>query len=51
MRSIPEIWGCVYDVLPRSAKGTRNGTRNPIPVQLKKGTKKLVSSNFAKILE
>jgi hypothetical protein len=23
-----EIWGHTYDVLPRSAKGTRNGTRN-----------------------
>ncbi len=22
-RSVPEIWGCTYDVLPRSAKSTR----------------------------
>ncbi len=51
MRSVPEIWGCMYDVLPCSAKGTRIGTRNWIPVQLRKGTKKLVNSNFAKILE
>ncbi len=29
--SVPEIWGRMYDVLPRSAKGTRNRTRNQIP--------------------
>ena len=51
MCSVPEIWGRVYDVLPRSAKGTRNKTRNQIPVQPRKGATKLVSSNFAKILE
>ncbi len=50
-RSVPEIWGRMYNVLPRSAKGTRNGTRSQIPVQPRKGTKKLVSSNFAKILK
>jgi hypothetical protein len=49
--SVPEMWGCMYNVLPRSSKGTRNGTRNQIPVQPRKGAKKLVSSNFAKILE
>jgi hypothetical protein len=49
--SVPEIWGRMYDVLPRSAKGTRNGTRNWIPMQPRKGAKKLVSSNFTKILE
>ncbi len=49
--SVPEIWGCMYDVLPRSAKGTRNGARNRILVQPRKGTKKLVSSNFTKILQ
>jgi hypothetical protein len=48
---VPGIWGHMYDVLPRSAKGTRNGTSNRIPVQPRKGTQKLVSSNFAKILE
>ncbi len=48
--SVPEIWGHMYDVLPRSAKGTRNRTRNWIPMQPRKGAKKLVSSNFAKIL-
>ena len=36
MRSVPEIWGCMYNVLPCSAKGTRNGTRNWIPVQPRK---------------
>jgi hypothetical protein len=50
-RSVSEIWGRMYDVLPCSAKGTRNGTKNQIPVQPRKGAKKLVSSNFAKILE
>jgi hypothetical protein len=49
--SVPEIWGRMYNVLPCSAKGTRNGTRNWIPVQPRKGTKKEVSSIFAKILE
>ncbi len=51
MRSVPEIWGRMYDVLPHSAKGMRNGTKNWIPVQPRKGAKKLVSSDFAKILE
>ncbi len=36
MQSVPEIWGRMYDVLPHSAKGTRNGTRNRIPVQPRK---------------
>jgi hypothetical protein len=35
-RSVPEIWGHMYNVLPRSAKGTRNGTRNLIPLQPRK---------------
>jgi hypothetical protein len=34
--SVPEIWGCMYDVLAWSANGTRNGTRNPIPMQPRK---------------
>ncbi len=38
-RYVPEIWGRMYNVLPCSAKGTRNGTRNWIPVQPRKGTK------------
>ncbi len=36
MCSVPEIWWRMYNVLPRSAKGTRNGTRNWIPVQPRK---------------
>jgi hypothetical protein len=51
MHSVPEIWGRMYDVLPCSAEVTRNGTRNWIPVQPRKGAKKLVSSNYAKVLE
>ena len=39
MHSVQEIWGRMYNVLPRSAKGTRNGTRNQIPMQPRKGTK------------
>ncbi len=50
-RSVHEIWGHMYYILPRSAKGMRNGPRNWIPVQPRKGAKKLVSSDFAKILE
>jgi hypothetical protein len=36
MRYVPEIWGRMYDVLPCNAKGTRNRTRNWIPVQPRK---------------
>jgi hypothetical protein len=36
MRSVLEIWGHIINVLPLSAKGTRNGTRNRILVQLRK---------------
>jgi hypothetical protein len=50
-RSVPELWGRMYDVLAWSANGTRNGTRNWIPMQPRKGANKLVSSDFAKILE
>ncbi len=35
-RSVPETWGHMYDVLARSANGTRNGTRNWIPMQPRK---------------
>ncbi len=35
-RSVPETWGHMYDVLAWSANGTRNGTRNRIPVQPRK---------------
>ncbi len=40
MCSVPEIWGHMYDVPARSAKGTRNKTRNWIPVQLRKVQRK-----------
>jgi hypothetical protein len=40
MHSVPEIWGRMYNVLPPSAKGTKNGMRNLIPVQLIKAQKK-----------
>ena len=36
IRSVPEIWGHMYDVPARTAKGTRNGTRTWIPVQPRK---------------
>ncbi len=36
-RSVPETWGRMYDVLAWSANITRNGTRNRIPVQPRKG--------------
>jgi hypothetical protein len=36
IHSVPEIWGRMYNVLHHSAKGTRNGTRNWIPVQPRK---------------
>jgi hypothetical protein len=49
--AVLKIWGRMYDILPHSAKGTRNGTRNRIPVQPRKGAIKLVSSDYAKILE
>ncbi len=35
-RSVLEIWGRMYDVLAWSAKGTRNGMRNWIPLQPRK---------------
>jgi hypothetical protein len=41
MRSVPELWGRMYDVLARSANGTRNGTRKRIPVQPRKAQKKI----------
>jgi hypothetical protein len=49
--SVPETWGCMYNVLAWSANDTRNGMRNQIPMQSRKAQKKLVSSDFAKILE
>ncbi len=34
--SVPETCGRMYNVLTQSANGTRNGTRNWIPVQPRK---------------
>ncbi len=36
MRSVPETWGRMYDVLAQSANGTRNGMKNRIPMQPRK---------------
>ncbi len=51
MRSVLEIWRCLYNILPWSAKGTRKWDTKSDYHAAKKGVKKLVSSNFAKILE
>jgi hypothetical protein len=34
--SVPEIWGCMYNLVAWSVKGTRNGTRYWIPMQPRK---------------
>ncbi len=51
MSSVPEIWGRMYNVLLQSAKGTRKREKKSDSCASKKVAKKLVSSNFAKILE
>ncbi len=51
MRSVPEIWGHMYEVLPQSAKGRRKRDKNLDSHEAETGAKKLVSSNFVKILE
>jgi hypothetical protein len=48
--SVPEIWGRTYNVLPHCAKGTRKLDKESDSCAAKKGAKKLLSSNFAKIL-
>jgi hypothetical protein len=50
-QAVLKIWGCMYNQLPCRAKGTRNRTRNWIPMQPRKGAIKLVSSNYMKILK
>jgi hypothetical protein len=50
-RSVPELWGCMYNVLARSANGARKRDEKYNSHAAKKGTNKLVSSNFVKILE
>jgi hypothetical protein len=49
-RSVPEEWGCMYNVLPWSANGMRERDGKLDSRAAKKGAKKLVSSNFATIL-
>jgi hypothetical protein len=51
MRSVPEIWGHMYNVLAQSAKSTKKWDEKLDSHAAKKGAKKLVSSDFAKILE
>jgi hypothetical protein len=49
--SMSEIWGRSYDILALSAKGTRKQDKKLDSHAAEKGAQKLVSSNFAKILE
>jgi hypothetical protein len=51
MHSVPEIWGRMSNVLARSANGMRNWDEKSDSRAAEKGAKKIVSSNFAKILE
>jgi hypothetical protein len=51
MHSVPETWECTYDELPWSAKGMRKRNEKSDSCAAKKGAKKLVSSNFVKILD
>jgi hypothetical protein len=50
-RSVPETWGRTYNVLPQSPKGMRKRDKKSDSHAAKKGVKKLVGSNFTKILE
>ncbi len=50
-RSVPVTWGCTYDVLLWSAKGMRKRDKKSDSHAAEKGAKKLVSSDFAKILK
>jgi hypothetical protein len=50
-RSVPEIWGRMYNALAQSPKGTRKQDKKSDSHAAKKGAKKLVSSDFVKILE
>jgi hypothetical protein len=50
--SVPEIWGHTYDIVPPwSTKGMRKWDKKFDSRAAKKGAKKLVSSDCAKILE
>ncbi len=48
---VPETWGHTYNVLPGSAQGLRKQDKKLDSHAAKKGTKKLVSSDCAKILD
>jgi hypothetical protein len=50
-RSVPETWGCIYNILAWSANGTRNGTRNRIPMQLRKARRNQWLATLRKVLE
>ena len=41
MHSVPETWGCTYDILPQSAKGTRKRDEKLDSRAAKKGAKKI----------
>ncbi len=43
-RSVPETWGRMYDVLARSAKGTRKRDKTSDSHAAKKGAKKLTAT-------
>jgi hypothetical protein len=49
--SVPESWGHTYNVLPWSAKAMRKWDKKSNSHSAKKGAKKLVSRDFANILE
>jgi hypothetical protein len=51
MHSVPEIWGRMYNVLAWSAKVTKKWDEKSDSLAAKKDATKLVSSDFAKILE
>jgi hypothetical protein len=50
MHSMPETRGRTYNVLPWSAKGMRKWDKKSDFCAAEKGTKKLVSSDYANIL-
>ncbi len=48
---VPEIWGGTYNIVPWSPKGMRKRDKKLDSRAAKKGAKKLVSSDIAKILD
>ncbi len=49
--SVPETWGCTYNILPQNAKGMRKQDDKSDSRAAKKGAKIFITSNFVKILE